>query len=193
MKRPFKFSAIIALLFAVTAVMGAEPKVSIDEASKSIVIELDDPTFENQIRFIDMENHVIYSETVDKNEMWAKKLDLTRLPIGNYILKVENYLRTTEYKITVEKSQVSMAPKKIDHKPVFRKKDGRVFLNLLNSDLSPVDIKVRDAMDRLLFIETMKGTLNIQKSFNFTKAFKGSYTIKVKDGRKVYMEEIEIE
>ena len=86
-----------------------------------------------------------------------------------------------------------MAPKKIDHKPVFRKKDGRVFLNFLNSDLSPVDIKVRDSMDRLLFTETMNGTLNIQKSFNFTKAFKGSYTIIVKDGRKVYMEEIEIE
>ena len=55
-----------------------------------------------------------------------------------------------------------MAPKKIDHKPVFRKKDGRVFLNFLNSDLSPVDIKVRDSMDRLLFTETMNGTLNIQ-------------------------------
>lgn len=192
MKRAIKFSAIIALLFATNGTMGAEPKVSVDEARKNIVIELDKPTFEYQIRFIDMEDHVIYSERIHKSEIRDKKLDITRLPIGDYVLTIENYLRTTVFRITVGNSGASMVSKKIDHKPVYLKKDGKVYLNLLNLDLNPVDIEVRDEMDRLLFSETIDGTPTVAKSFNFKKAFKGFYTIKVKDGAIVYTEEIEV-
>ena len=147
---------------------------------------------ENQIRLIDMENHIIYSERLDRHEVSAKKLFLTKLPIGDYILMIENDMRTIEYDISVVKFGVRIVSKEIDNKPVFRKKDGRVYLNLLNSDLNPVEIKVRDAMDRLLFSETMDGMLDIQKAFNFKNAFAGSYIITVKDGRNVYTEEIEV-
>ncbi len=69
MKRAIKFSAIIALLFATNGTMGAEPKVTVNKARKNIVIELEKPTSEYQVLFIEMENHVIYSKKVDKKRM----------------------------------------------------------------------------------------------------------------------------
>lgn len=192
MKRVIKFFAIIALFFATNTTMGAEPKVTVNEARKNIVIELDKPTLEYRVRFVDMEDHIIYSQRIHKSEIRDKKLDLTKLPIGNYVLTIENYFRSTEFMITVERAGASMVSKKIDYKPIFRKKDGRVYLNLLNLDLNPVDIEVRDAMDRLLFSETMDGTLTVVKSFNFKKALEGIYIIKVKDGATVYTEEINV-
>ncbi len=163
MKRVFKFSAFIALLFATNGTMGAEPKIIIDEAGKSIVLELDDPRLEHRVRFIDIENHIIYSGRVEKNELRDKKLDITNLPNGNYVLIVENHLRYIEFLINIEKSGASMVSKKIGFKPVFRKKEGRVYVNLLNSYLEPIHIEVRDAMDHLLFSETIDGTLNLAK------------------------------
>jgi len=192
MKRVSKLSATIVLLFATIGAMGAEPKVTVDEARKSIVIELEEPMSENQIRLIDMENHIIYSERLDRHEVSAKKLFLTKLPIGDYILMIENDMRAIEYNISVVKVGVRIVSKEVDNKPIFRKKDGRVYLNLWNSDLNPVEIKVRDAMDRMLFSETMDGILDIQKAFNFKKAFAGSYVITVKDGKNIYTEAIEV-
>ena len=192
MKRVFKLSAIIALLFTTNGTMGAEPKVTVDETRKSIVIELEEPMSENQIRLIDMENHILYSEKLDRHEVRAKKLALSNLPIGKYILTVENDIRIIKYEISVVKAGLSLISKKIGHKAVFRVRDGRVYLNLLNSDLNPVEIKVRDAMDRSLYSETMDGMLNIKKAFNFKNAFAGSYIITVKDGKNVYTKEIEV-
>ena len=192
MKKVFKLSAIIALLFATIGTMGAEPKVTVDEARKSIVIELEEPMSENKIRLIDTKNHIIYSEKLDRHAVSAKKLFLTKLPLGDYILMIENDMRTIEYDISVVKLGVRIVSKKIDNKPVFRKKDGMVYMNLLNLDLNPVEIIVRDAMDRLLFSETMDEILDIQKAFNFKNAFAGSYIIKVKDGKNVYTEEIDV-
>lgn len=192
MKRAIKFSVILALMFATNGTMGAEPKVSVDKATKNIVIELDKPTSEYLVRFIDMDDHVIYSKRIDKNGIRDKKLDLTKLRIGNYALTVENNLRIVEFMITIEETGVSLVSKKIGYKPVFRKKKGSVYLNLLNSDLNPVSIEVHDAMGRLLSSERMDGILNVSKSFDFNKAFKGSYSIKVKNGDTVYTEVIEV-
>lgn len=192
MKRVLKLSAIVALLFATNVTLGAEPKVNVDEVRKTITIEFEKPRSENQIRLIDLENHVIYSERFNKYEIHAKKLDLNKLPIGAYVLKLENDLRIAEFGISVEKNGVSIISEKIDNKPVFRKRAGKVFLNFLNTDLGPVDISVRDAMDRLLFSETMDGKFVVEKAFNFKGAFEGGYTIKVKDGDNVYFEEISV-
>jgi hypothetical protein len=192
MKRVFKLSAIVALLFATNVTLGAEPKVNVDEVRKTIIIEFEKPRSENQLRLIDLENNVIYFERFNKFEIHTKKLDLNKLPTGSYVMKLENDLRIAEYGISVEKSGVHIISKKIDNKPVFSKRAGRVFLNLLNSDLGPVDISVRDAVDRLLFSETIDRKLVVEKAFNFNGAFKGGYTIKVKVGDGVYFEEISV-
>ncbi|MGB6151731.1 MAG: hypothetical protein WBG48_07050 [Pricia sp.] len=190
MKKAFKLSAIVAFLFATSVIMGADPKVKVDKVKKTISIELEKSGSENLIRLVDPKNRVIYYERLDEHAVGSKTLDFTELPIGSYVLKLENPLRTAEYGISVEKLGVSIISEKIDNKPRFRKRGGKVFLNLLNSDSSPVDISVRDAMDRLLFSEKVDGKFVIAKAFNFERAFAGSYTIRVKDGESVHFEEI---
>ncbi|WP_051254399.1 hypothetical protein [Arenibacter latericius] len=192
MKRAFKFSAILALLFSTNGAMGAEPKITMEEARKKIAIELDNPKTDYQVRLIDMDNHVIYSKWVKKNEIRDKRLDLNKLAFGIYVLTVENHLRVEEFVIAIEKTKLSLVSNYTKFKPAFRKKDGRIYLNLLNLDLNPVSIEVHDAMDRLLFSETMDNTLDVSKSFNFEKAFSGSYIITVGDGASVYTEEVNV-
>ncbi|MFC4635061.1 hypothetical protein ACFO3O_14160 [Dokdonia ponticola] len=80
----------------------------------------------------------------------------------------------------------------IDTDRVIREKGEKVSINLLNLDLNPVHIIIRDGRGRIVFSETITNDETIQKSFSFTKAFKGNYSIKVKDGSTTYTKEIEI-
>jgi len=75
---------------------------------------------------------------------------------------------------------------------VIREKGEKVSIILLNPDVNPVVITIRDGRGRIVFTETITNDEAIHKSFNFTKAYKGSYSIKVKDGVTTYKKEIEI-
>ncbi len=80
----------------------------------------------------------------------------------------------------------------IDTDKVIREKGEKVSVILLNPDVNPVTITIRDGRGRIVFSETITNNETIHKSFNFTKAYKGNYSIKVKDGSTTYNKEIEI-
>ncbi len=101
------------------------------------------------------------------------------------------------FAILVTSIQVNAAglnnPPKTSAESLVLKTDGEVvYLNLLNLDQSPVNVVVRDAMGRIVFTETIEETKTVHKAFNFTKAFKGTYYVKVKDGDKSYTKEVVI-
>lgn len=65
-----------------------------------------------------------------------------------------------------------------------------VLFNLLNLDLNPVKVEVKDDLGRIVFVETISNEKSIHKAYNFEKAFAGTYTVTVKDGKKNYTEKI---
>ena len=101
---------------------------------------------------MDKENNVIYNETVSKS-LYAKKFDLSKLQKGNYSLEVDNSLRTIYYTIEVGSEDLEIIKRKERSKPVFRKTENKVFLNLLNLDAEDVEIKVIDSQNRVVYTE----------------------------------------
>ncbi len=76
--------------------------------------------------------------------------------------------------------------------PVFKKKGNKLFLNLLNLDQEKVTIKILDNEGRVVFIETLKGELVIEKAFNFENAFENEYTVLVVDNNETFKETVEV-
>ena len=87
----------------------------------------------------------------------------------------------------VEKNLIS-----VELDPVFKKKGGKLFMNLLNLDQEEVTIKILDSEGRLVFIETLNGELVIEKAFNFENAFENEYTILVVDNNETFKETVEV-
>ena len=87
----------------------------------------------------------------------------------------------------VEKSLIA-----IESDPVFTKKGNKLFMNLLNLDLEKVTIKVVDSEGRIVYIETIKGELVIEKAFNFENAFENEYTVLVVDANETFKEVVEV-
>lgn len=80
----------------------------------------------------------------------------------------------------------------VEMDPVFKKKGNKLFVNLLNLDQEKVTIKVIDSEGRVVFIETLKGDLVIEKAFNFESAFEDDYTVVVVDNNETFKEVIEV-
>ena len=113
---------------------------------------------------------------------------MNNLPQGGYFFKVEDDLKETIFAFFVEDSKIVIAEKNVNTKPVFRRKEGKVYLNLLNLDKKDVKIKVLDNNDRVLFEEIISNTSLVEKVFNFENAFDGNYTISVQDKTNSYYE-----
>ncbi|MDO6518831.1 hypothetical protein [Zobellia uliginosa] len=193
MKKVVRTAAMIALLFSTTVGLASEPKLSVvpNENVKSFVYELDTQSGSTTIKFIDAEQNVIFFEKVEKGA-YAKKFDLSNLEDGLYFFKSEDDLKTISYTISIEGSDVKVIDRKENSKPVFRVKEGMVYLNLLNLDKKSVNIQVYDSSNRLVFSEKREGEMTIEKAFDFTKAYSGDYTVVVRDSKETYYKEISV-
>lgn len=89
--------------------------------------------------------------------------------------------------VEVEKELIS-----VELDPVFKKKGGILFLNLLNLDQEKVTIKIVDSEGRIVFRETLKDALVIEKAFNFENAFENEYTVYVVDNDETFKETVEV-
>ena len=191
MKKVVRSLATVALMFVVATSTAKEPTLSVtSNADKSIQFEMDASTAQTVVSIVDIEGVIMYSEKVGDAEAYSKKFNLRNLPDGKYLLKVEDSLKETIFEFGIYDSIVRIADRNENVKPVFRKNGQKVFLNLLNTDMQDVQIKVYDSENRVIFDETVVDTFLVEKAFNFENAFEDTYTVIVKDGKNTYYENL---
>jgi hypothetical protein len=141
----------------------------------------------------DLDQNIIFYDNVTDTD-YAKKFNLKNLESGTYFLEVENTSQFVTYTLALESKEVKIINKEERFTPVvFGKEGNKVHLNLENSDLSKVEIKIMNENNAKFFGESLASQKNIDKTFNFEKAVKGVYTISVKDGKKVYLQNVSVD
>ena len=192
MKTIKKLTLSAAFLFISSFGMANEMDLRIyaDKENKTMVFRYDNLSTDAALRFIDVQGNVIFSESMEDKTAYMKKFNLSSLETGTYFLKVEDAVKETEYTISVEDAGISIENKVEKYKPVFRKKDGMVYLNLLNLSKKEVEVMVIDNGDRVVFNQVFESTPLIEKAFNFKNAHEGRYSIMVKNLNDKYYEDI---
>ncbi|TMM56012.1 hypothetical protein FEE95_15325 [Maribacter algarum] len=194
MKKVVRSIAVVALMFAAATGLAKEPKLSLaPNSEKSLNFEMDTTSEQTIVSIIDTNGEIIYTEKIATGNIYSKKFNLQNLPEGNYFLEVESSMKETIFGFTVNDSKIMIREKKENVKPIFRQKDGRVFLNLLNLQKDAVKIAVMDSEGRSIFQETITDEMLIEKTFNFKNAFEDSYTILVKSKDDIYFEYVTVE
>ena len=193
MKTILKTATAIALMLVTVTGMAKEPKLSVssEENDKALVLEWDTQMEETSIKIKDLQGNIIFSEKVRDTDVYIKRFNLESLEEGDYFLTAENALRTITYNISIDED-IRIIEKKENVKPTFKQTEDNVLVNYLNLDGDKVEIKVWDNGNNLVFQETFKNELIIEKAFNFKKAPKNNYTIVVRDANGTYYKGIEV-
>lgn len=191
MKKVVRSIAVVALMFVAATGLAKEPKLNVTPSlGKSVSFEMESTSIQKTVNIIDGNEQVIYSDKIEASSLYSKRFDFSKLPEGDYFLKIEDSLKVTVYKLVINKSDVIVGERKENVKPVFRTKDGKLFVNLLNLDKEEVKIKVVDSEGRIVFQEIIKGEAKVEKVFNFQDAYENTYTILVEDKNDTYYEEV---
>ena len=190
MKNLVKFTTVVAFMLATVAGMAREPKLNLLSAgkAKSVVLTMDASVNGVQVKLMDSDLNVIYSEKMSEGQ-FSKKLNLKDLTDGVYFLSADNNMTEYSYTIVLDNNDVRIVESDEDIKPFFRKTDNMIFMNYLNLDKSKLSIKVYDTESRTVFTQEVADEMIVEKSFNFTDAFPGTYTVTVKSAGKTYTEE----
>lgn len=193
MKKIVRSIAVVALMFVVATGLAKEPKLSLTpNVEKSLNFEMDKRSEQTFVSIVDTNGVIIYTEEIAVANIYSKKFNLKNLPEGSYFLKVEDALKEMVFAFVIDDSEIKIMERKENAKPVFRKKDGRVFLNLLNLEKEVIKIKVFDSDGRIVFQETITDEILIEKVFNFEDAFKDNYTVIVKNKKDTYFEAVNV-
>ncbi|SNR76578.1 Por secretion system C-terminal sorting domain-containing protein [Maribacter sedimenticola] len=190
MKNILKITTVVAFMFATVAGMAREPKLNLLTAgkAKSVVLTMEASSVGVQIKLMDSDLNVIYSEKVSEG-LFSKKLNFKDLADGVYFLSADDNLKNYSYTIVLEKNNVKIVDADEDIKPFFRKTNNMILMNYLNLDKSKMAIKIYDAEGRTVFSQEVIDELIVEKAFNFADAFPGVYVVTVKSAGKTYTEE----
>ncbi|WP_027067825.1 MULTISPECIES: hypothetical protein [Maribacter] len=190
MKNLVKFTTVVAFMLATVAGMAREPKLNLLSAgkAKSVVLTMDASVNGVQVKLMDSDLNVIYSEKMSEGQ-FSKKLNLKDLTDGVYFLSADNNMTEYSYTIVLDNNDVRIVESDEDIKPFFRKTDNMIFMNYLNLDKSKLSIKIYDTESRTVFTQEVADEMIVEKAFNFTDAFPGTYTVTVKSAGKTYTEE----
>ena len=190
MKTILKITTVVAFMLSTVVSMARDPKVNLvafNEA-KSLVLTMENTSSDFGIRFMDDEAHVIYAGKLTDGR-FVRKFDLKNLKDGMYYVSTEDSIKSYVYTISLKGNEVKVVAKEEVNKPFFRKTSDKLYMNFLNLDKSKVGVKVYDEEYRVVFSDTYKDTMIVEKAFNFIDAYKGSYTVVITANNKTYSED----
>lgn len=183
MKTTLKFSVMLTLVLGTMVTKANEIKLNLVtlDSEKSLVFNLGKVTKDTDVQLLDSYNNIIYDHEVAKNTSLKQKFNFSQLEEGTYTLNVTDDIKVVSYMISIDNQSVAILDKKEMIKPAFRVKDNRVFINLMNIAKEEVQILVFDEFNRVLHSEIINGQIIVEKAINFTKAYKGTYNVVVKN------------
>ncbi len=190
MKKISKFSLVLIVTLLTMNMHAGTVDFTLDvkkEQGKMVTFAL------NQIEKIDLsiydaDDKLIHSENVDSKKDIKRTYDLKALPEGTYFLQAESDSKILRYEISVVGETASLSSDVVSevYKPVFVYRKGLVWVNILNLDQSPVNIKIYDNLNNEVYNSNSLTDQSVTKVFDINNFQNEDYTFVVTDNDKTF-------
>ncbi|MBC9798520.1 hypothetical protein [Sinomicrobium weinanense] len=143
------------------------------------------------LSLIDGEDRILYSENIEVNGEYRRTYNFDKLPEGEYFLEVEGATKVKRYPVVVDRytAKLYYNNKSEMFKPIVSVRNNVVYVNLLSLDRSELHVEVYDANDTLLHEDTLKGSYELGKMYDFSNV-DGTYTLVLTHKNKTFVEHI---
>lgn len=178
MKTTFKKITLGAMivLFALSNAVAFEDSIKVKE-EKSFDLILSNVSKTTQITLKDRRNNILFEQTVNKGERYAKTFNLELVSTGEYFVEIENDLKMKKLTVEVTDEMVytSESASKEVFKPVVTEKGEAVYVTQFSPDRSPLYIAIYNSSNELVHEEYLSGKMDLGKKFDFSNTLKGGY------------------
>jgi hypothetical protein len=190
MKKISKFSLMLGVTLLTMNVHAGTVDFSLDvkkEQGKKVTFAINKIN-KMDLSIYDANDKLIHSESVNSKKNMNRTYDLNALPEGTYFLEAESDSKISRYEISVVGATASLATGAVSevYKPVFTFKNGLVWVNILNLDGSPVNIKIYDKEDNEVYDSASLTDQNVTKVFDVNNIQNEAYTFVVTDNNKTF-------
>lgn len=180
------------LLVAFTFVVNA--KVSpISITSKDFNLTLDLETISKHgadISIRSNEGSIIFTNKVKSNEK-RRVLNMTSLPIGKYLLTIENDSKIVDQSFIISNQGVLVDGEEVEtFKPTFTMNNNSIYINSLTLGHSGY-IRILTSANEEILIDTFNDVASINKAYSLVNLEKGNYTVNLMVNGKSFYYNIE--
>jgi hypothetical protein len=190
MKKISKYSLVLVVTLLTMNMFAGTVDFTLDvkkEQGKLVTFAL------NQTEIIDLsiydaEGKMIHSENVNSRKSVNRTYDLNALPEGTYFLQAESDSKISRFEISVVGETASLSSDVVSevYKPVFAYRKGLVWVNILNMDQSPVNIKIYDNQNNEVYDSAFLTGQNVAKVFDINNFQNEEYTFVVTVNNKTF-------
>lgn len=190
MKKISKYSLVLVVTLLTMNMFAGTVDFTLDvkkEQGKLVTFAL------NQTEIIDLsiydaEGKMIHSENVNSRKSVNRTYDLNALPEGTYFLQAESDSKISRFEISVVGETASLSSDVVSevYKPVFAYRKGLVWVNILNMDQSPVNIKIYDNQNNEVYDSAFLTGQNVSKVFDINNFQNEEYTFVVTVNNKTF-------
>ena len=180
MKKILKLSLVLVVLLTTMNIHAGELEFTLDvkkEKGKMVTFALNKINKIN-LSVYDAEGGLIHSEMAESQTNINRTYDLRSLPDGTYFLEAESDIKIYSYEISVAGETASLSANAIleIYKPAFVNKKGLEWVSILNLEKSPVNIKVYDKENNMVYDSDALLDKDLKKAFNIDKIREEEYT-----------------
>lgn len=195
MKRILNLSLVLAVVFTAMGAQAGEIDFSLyvkkDTGNSKMVSFAFNQVTKVELSLYDANEKLIHNEKVSAKSSISRTYDLNELPDGTYFLEAETALKIARYEIKVSNNSAILSNKAVSevYKPVLVTKDGKVSVNIQNTEKTPVSVTIYDAQDNEVYKGNLSGA-NAAKTFDISKVATESYTFVMTYDNKTFTETI---
>ncbi|KQR70704.1 hypothetical protein [Pedobacter sp. Leaf176] len=196
MKSLLKISLIAATMFTASATYANDGIYTLDvksEDAKTIRFSIDKASDIN-LSIRELNNEVLFEESIHSAGAASKSYDLSALPNGEYVLNVESDAKLATYTIVIANDKAVVSVPKITEllRPVLTKDQSVLTLSLDNAAKGPIQVQIFNEYNDELYSETFTDKAKLVKKFDTAKTYGKELTFLVKSNNQEIVKTIAI-
>ena len=196
MKNFIKISLMAAISFMAVSAHATDDDLSLNvksERDKSIRFSINEAKDIN-LSLYEENNELLFKQDIHALAASVKTYDLSALPDGNYVLKLQSDSRLTAYQIEIRNDKVLVSEPAVTEmmKPVLAMESGIISLNLNNVQESPVEIQILNENNEKLYSQVFKNA-KLFKKFDVNQTDAKELTFVIKSDNQEFIKTIEVQ
>ena len=189
MKTIIKKITAIVLIAMITSVnlMAFEDSLKVN-SENSIDLVINDVNKKTSITFKDAQHNILFEQTINKTEKYAKSFNVKLLPEGEYMVEISDDLRSKVLPISITENAVNIeyAQRHELYRPTVSEKGSKVYVSQFSPNCTPLYVAIYNKNNELVYEETLEGKMDLGKVFDFSNSYNGEYRFYLESQGKTY-------